>query len=377
MLALGVEVHRLTACLLEPAPHRYRLTAWWIAPSGLQRTVPEQVEDLCSRFGKRMERRLWESKRDTPFTRSPDPVAYPPLQHVTIAASPRPRLRVWVAALTAHNSLAATVGALEASQAHVIGTTLLRAGNDADSLAHDLNATRPEALVLTGGYDTGEGGTQRTLAMLARNVALALQAIPDDAIPEIIFAGNPFAFRKVAAILQSARRCSITRVNNVLPAPDRSYVQSLSQAADNLYWRKCQRLRDFSKLEEWTTDSAPIMTIESSFARLVRLWLELNDLPELHGVYAGNDRWLHVWADADTERVLVRFIAPGALPEADGSWPPVRLVSGPWKEGENLPDSVQWWDSSGLAPAVAAAASVAPRAAVEALSADLLMRRSQ
>ena len=123
------------------------------------------------------------------------------------------------------------------------------------------NASRPELLVLAGGYDSGEHGTQSALTLLARHVALALRSLGDDAMPDIIFAGNPFAYREVAAILQSVRRCTISHVHNVLPAPLRSYVQSLSQTVDNLYWRKCQGVRDFAQLAEWTTDSAPIMTV--------------------------------------------------------------------------------------------------------------------
>jgi hypothetical protein len=374
VLALGVEVHRLTACLLEPVPSKYRLTAWWIAPPGLHRSVAEQIQDLCERFGNRLRRRLWDEERDAPFTYSPDPVGYPPLQHVTIVASPRPRVRVWVAGLTEQNSLAAAVGALESSQAHVIGATALRASDDSQSLAHELNATRPDALVLAGGYDSGESGTQRSLSLLTRYIALALHALPDDAMPKIIFAGNPFAYRDVAAILQSVRPCQITRVNNVLPSPGRTYAQSLAQAADTLYRQKCESMRGFARLAEWTTDSAPISTIESSFIRLVRSWRELHDLPELHAVYTRENRWLHVWADAGAQQVLVRFLPPGPSPEIAGTWPPLRLVSGPWIEDEELPESVLWWDSGGLAPVTAAAAIVAPRAAVQALQADLLVR---
>ena len=137
-------------------------------------------------------------------------------------------------------------------------------------------------------------------------------------------------------------------------------------------------MRDFSELEKWTTAIAPMMTIESSFTRLVQLWLTLNDLPELYGIYAGSDRWLHIWADAQTERILARFTTPGAPGESSNieTWrPPVRLVCGPWLDDEELPDSILWWDRMGLAPVVAAAALTAPQAAVEALRNDLLIRR--
>ncbi|MFN2199765.1 MAG: glutamate mutase L [Caldilineaceae bacterium] len=375
VFAVGAEVDRQTACLMEPISGSYRLAAWWVAPSGLQRTVAEQIEDLCVRLGKRLRRQLWDYDRAAPYTQTADPVTAPPLQHVSVVASPRRHLRIWVVGLTPHNSLASSIGALEASQAEVVGTTVLESRQDVELLAHELNATRPEALVLAGGYDSEVRETQRSIYRMTQNVARALQAIPEDDLPEIIFAGNPFAYRDVAAILRSALPCTISRVNNVQPAPDRTYGHGLSQAADKLYLRKCRQMREFSRLEEWTTDSAPIMTIESSFARLVQLWLQLNELPELHGVYSGGDRWLHVWADADADRVLARFAAPGPLPDDGISWPPIRLVSGPWQADEEIPSSVLWWDVIGLAPVAAAAAAVAPRAAVETLRADILTYR--
>lgn len=375
VLALGVEVHRLTACLLEPVRNQYRLAAWWIAPSGLQRSVAEQIEAMCRHFGRRIQRRLWHRDRAAPFTVSPNPVAHPPLQHVVIAASPRPPLRVWIAGITEHNSLAAGVGALEASQVDVVGRTSLGSESEALSLAHDLNASRPEALVITGGYDSHMPDPQPAVLLLAQKLASALRDLPDDAVPEIIFAGNRFAYREVAAILQAARRCSISRVENVLPAPGQAHVQELSQAANGLYWQKCCRMRGFSLLEEWNTAPVPIMTVESSFARLVQIWMQLNDLTGLHGVYRGRDRQLHVWADAGSDRILARFTTPGAYATEDSYWPPVRLVSGPSDGDNGLPDSVLWWDASGLSPVVAAAAHVSPQAAVDVLRADLLSRR--
>lgn len=370
-------MHRLTACLLEPVRGRYRLAAWWIAPSHFHRSVAEQIQDLCERFGSRIQRRLWDHDLRAPFTSSADPVRYPPLEQVVITASPRPRLRVWIAGLTPHNSLAAAQGALEASHAQIVGTTTLRADTDPRTWARELNAALPEALVLVGGYDSTDPHGHQSLTMLSRHVSSAFNGLPDGSVPEILFAGNPHAYRETAGLLRTDPRCSVVQVNNVLPARGQVQSQTLAQAADDLYWQKCQRMRDFSKLEEWSTASLPTMTIESSFARLVQLWLELNDLRELHGVYAGNDRWFHVWADARAERILARFTAPGALPAGDAWWPPLRLVSGPWGEDTGLPDSVLWWDRSGLAPVVAASAHTAPRAAVEALRKDLLVRSDE
>ena len=373
VLGLGIEVHRLTALLLEPVNGHYRLAAWWIAPSRSHRSVADQVQDMCDRFGARMQRQLWDPDLHAPFTASTDAVRRPPLEQVAVTASPRPHVRVWLAGLTPHNSMAAAESALGACHAQIMGTTVLRADADPHNWTRELHAALPEALVLVGGYDVP--GPHNPLALLARHVSTALSGLPDDSVPEIVYAGNPFAYPETAALLRADRRCTVTQAANVLPTRGQVQCQPLAQALDDLYWQKCKRMRNFSDLEQWNTGGTPVMTVESSFARLVRLWLELNDLPDLHGVYTCGDRWFHVWADARTDRIMAQFTAAGDHTSGNAWWPPLRLVSGPWTDDADPPSSVQWWDRSGLAPVAAVCANAAPRAAVEALRSDLLVRR--
>ena len=383
ILALGVEVERLTACVLEPVDGLYRLAAWRVATGRDQRPLPAQVHDLCRQLGGRLQRTLWDERRSGPLTHSPDPVRYPPIEQVVVTASPRPRLRVWLAGLTEHNSLAAAQTALESAQAQWTGSTCLEARLDPATLAQELDAARPEALALTGGYDSPDARTHAPVRLLASRIAAALHMMPEHARPDVLYAGNAYALPAVTALLEQAVERRIHSVENVLPAPGHVREQPLAAALNALYMEKSKRMQGFARLAEWNSGAQPILAMEDAFTRLVSLWMELQGLRELHALYAGTDRWLYVWADAETNTVQTRCTGPRvALPDDAGrpfhkqAWqPPLRLVSGPLPDTFVLPAGVIWHDAEGLAPIVAAAGRTAPAAALHALTHDLLISR--
>ncbi|MDI9545965.1 MAG: glutamate mutase L [Chloroflexota bacterium] len=370
ILAAGCETHRLVACLLEPIGGVYRLAAWRISPTPDQRPLPVQLHELCRKLGARLQRTLWDDARGGPLLQSPDPVRYPPLEQFVITASPRPRLRVWLVGLTEQNSLAAARRGLDASQTQLAGAASLTADLEAAALARELDDLRPEALVLTGGYENPDARAHSPMRRLAGLLAAALRRLPDHARPELVYAGNSFALPAVASILQESRLHS---AENVLPAPGQMREQPLAAILDDLYDQKCRRVQGFARLAQWSTLPPPLLTVEDSFTRLVALWMALQGLRELYGLYAGGDRWLYVWADAGTNTLQTRYAAPHSAPSLPDQRPPLSLVSGPWSGPAPLPDSVRWHDPLGLAPIVAAAGQTSPAAAVQTLTHDLLL----
>ncbi len=376
ILAVGVEVHRLTACLLEPIDGVYRLAAWRIAPSREQRPLVAPVQEICRQLGARLQRTLWDEASSGPLLQSADPVRRPPLEQVVISASPRPRLRVWLAGLTATNSWAAARAALDASQAQEVGGVCLSAHLNAATLARDLDALRPEVIVLSGGYEGGQGHSQAPIHRLINLLAAALHHLPDQTQPEIVFAGTSLARPTAMQLAQNQTR-RVQCVENVLPAPGQLNPQPLAQALDDLYAQKCRRTQGFGRLAQWNANAQPILSVEAAFTRLVPLWMELHGLRGLHSLYAGGDRWLYVWANADANTVQVCYTAPGNMPlpaPSGAAWrPPLQLVSGPWPDGLTLSAGVLWRDPFGLAPSIAAAGSPAPAAALQALRHDVLL----
>ncbi len=118
--------------------------------------------------------------------------------------------------------------------------------------------------------------------------------------------------------------------------------------------------------------AAALLTVEDSFTRLVALWMALQGLRELYGLYAGGDRWLYVWADAGTNTLQTRYAAPHSALAA-GSAPPVEPVSGPWSGPAPLPDSVRWHDPLGLSADRRRSWPNLARRAVQTLTHDLLL----
>ena len=114
-----------------------------------------------------------------------------------------------------------------------------------------------------------------------------------------------------------------------------------------------------------------ITTQESSFAQLVKVWMELLELPELHALYCGPGWWLHVAARRGRQGITLRYVEPQSKPPQLETWPPLQLVSGAWPNLWPRP-AISWWDRSGLIPLVASIGQVAPQAMIETLTADLL-----
>ena len=99
--------------------------------------------DLCQRLGRRLGRLLWDERAHTPWLDSDDPVRYPPLGQVAVAASPRTPVRVWLAGLSPTQSMAAARMALLGCPALVIGQTAYDADLQLGTLADTWRLQRP------------------------------------------------------------------------------------------------------------------------------------------------------------------------------------------------------------------------------------------
>ena len=125
-------------------------------------------------------------------------------------------------------------------------------------------------------------------------------------------------------------------------------------------------------LEQWVAGPASITTLESNFARLVHVWMELRTLPELHGVYCTADHRIHVWARADQPGLRVMYTAAEELPAELQQWPQPKWVSGAWPARLETPPVPTWWDYGAMAPLLAPVGSLAPHALFHVLSHDIL-----
>ncbi len=372
ILAFGVELNAVRACLLEEVGGVYRVAAWHTLLRRKETGLATTAAALCRHIGERIGRVLFDDETGAPLLHSDDAVRYPPLEHVTVAASPRPHVRVWIAGLSPTQSMAAAYEALSSSPAHVIGYTVYAADISTTQLTDTLLTTAPDMLVIVGGFDDADPTTHRALVELSRTLGQALSRLAPAQRPAVIYAGNRWAAPHVAEAIQSAGGGSVESVANVQPAPGIIQKTALAQACTFHYWRLSRRTAGFRELSRWVTPPGHITSQESIFAQLVRAWLELHGLDELHGLYCAPLWWQHVWAKRGQPGVQSRFVEPQTRPPTLDGWPALQLVSGDWPSALWPQPELYWWDRSGMAPMVAAVGQSAPRAMLQTLRTDLL-----
>lgn len=371
ILTLGVEAGRTSVCLLESVAGIYRLAAWRTAPRQPGLAADAQLAGLCQKLSERLGRILWDDQAGAPFAHSPDPLRYPPLESVVVSASPRGRLRVWLAGLSQERSLQAARAALAAAPVQIVGESCLTATTTVESLAAALHAVQPEVLVVVGGYDVPDPATHAAILTLSALLGSALQAITELQRPTILFAGNLFAAQAATAHLRSRQRADVVTVRNVLPAPQVIYTEELTRLLNELYHAKCRHMTGALRLEQWCTAPYQVATVDANFIRLVRLWMEMQGLHELYALYCAPEQWLHVWVVEAGGSAAVHYTEPQTWPYDEAEWPELQLVCGPWPDGAP-PPTVRWWDRSAFAPLIAAVGQVAPAAMKSVLEADLL-----
>ena len=371
LMALSIDSRFGRACLLERIGAAYRLAAWITVARQGERHLGNQVATVCRQLGSRLGRRLWDERNQIPLLTSSDPTRHPPLAQFALTISPRPPLRVWITGVTPTYSIEAGRLAMLGSAAQVIGQSHLTADINAETLSQTLLQQRPDVVVVVGGYDTQDLATHRPLHILSSLVAGAVKRIPRRMRPTILYAGNHWAAPEVETILQTTNALAAV-IPNVMPDPAFVRQDALTRALDAHYWELCRRTDGFSLLERWHTSPAAMTTLEANFVRLVQTWMAMHNQAELYGIFCG-ERWLHVWASESQEEVALAYTdadpAYGRLP----GWPMPGLVSGTWPDRVALPASVRWLDRSGLAPAVAALAPVAPASTYQVLRQDLLL----
>ncbi|HRW09343.1 MAG TPA: glutamate mutase L [Caldilineaceae bacterium] len=377
LMALGVTLDETTVCLLENVSGIYRLVGWTSRQREPGASLTQDAAQVCRQLGIHLDRALWDEDHNTPFLQSPDPIRYPPLEHFAVGVSPRPRMRVQLLGLS-RESIGAARQALTSAPLHLSGIIQLDRTMSSGALATQFADQRPEALIIVGGYDDPDPATHTWILTLCRYVGQALSRLSPGERPAVFYAGNQWAAMTAEALLYPQEGpLTFARVNNVLPYPGHIVQTELPVVLSQLYWQFCQRMPGFAQLSRWITAPGHVANLESSFAQLVRIWMEYHGLPRLHGLYCTRHWWLHVWAEAATGGVQLRFVKPDSRPQGFADWPPLQLVSGSWPRQLWPRPTTAWWDRHRLAPLLTTIGQVAPQAVLQALEEDVLAIRRQ
>ncbi|GIV76334.1 MAG: hypothetical protein KatS3mg050_0728 [Litorilinea sp.] len=377
ILILSVERGQLQAGLLVLASGTYQLVTQQRVARQAEIPVTEQLGELIQRLGEPLGCRLWDAERGQPWLHSDDPIRFPPLEQVAIAASLADHPRVHLISLTGHVSGAAALEALAESPAQLVGHTSLSPDLTSASLSQALAATRPDAVIIAGGYEQAGEGIRHSLRELCRLVGQALSQVPGVWRPAVLYAGASSVAQDAAGLLQTRNGVAVTVVENVAPGPGQIRTAGITAGLQQLYTRLSQARPGYPQLAQWASrrpagSPARVLPVETAFVHLVQLWQLVQGLPRLHGVLcdeAGQSWRLHVWAEE--ERVTLRYVAAQTPLQALTGWPPVRLLCGNWPAAAGPAPAAAWWDPTRLAPAVACVGQIFPLVTVHVLTSSV------
>ncbi len=185
---------------------------------------------------------------------------------------------------------------------------------------------------------------------LSHQVTDAIAQLPAKSRPLFCFAGNSWTTNEVLAYWQEQAAGSTAKVVANVLGPGRRSAMALHSTLGQYYWQHSLDVPAMRQIAAWVHQPAELRSSQWAFVQAVRLWTDFQGLPELHGLYAGADRWLHVWASQEHGEVRVCFVRPKEDPSFLADWPPLRLVSGEWPAQWPRP-STYWWDPAGVCAA--------------------------
>ncbi len=399
ILALAAEPQRAVAVLIEPVEGIYRMVAWQTVELSEQ-VGPERCADALVQAVNRLESQfsitLWDRQRDRPYANASSPAAGEGVGQTVVVADLQPPLRVWLTGLSGGGSLAAAEAALAGALCNPVATYLPSPYHSANALAKELRLLRPEVILVVGGYEQIGWRIQEQVLALSRRVIEAASLLSAEDRPLFCYAGNRASAEPVLALWrQLSGGSAALAADNVLAAPGNGGAASLHSVLAQLHWQKSVDLPAMRRLAEWLDPPLILSSTQWAFAQGVRLWMRRQRLSELHGLYAGGDRWLHVWAQEASEQgggsLRISCVRPGERPNALSEWPAIRLVSGHWPPGWPRPSRPAsgpgssrastmppyWWDPLGLVPVVAGIGQSAPEAALQVLAADIFEENNQ
>jgi len=395
ILALAAEPRRAAAVLIEPVEEIHRLVGWQTVELSEQAGPTESKAALVravSRLESQFSISLWDAKKQRPRLHTPGAAALDGVGQAFAVADLQPPLRVWMAGLSGGGSLTAGEAALAGALCNPVATYLPGPHQSLRALTEELQALRPDVILIVGGREQIAPQSQEQVLALSRLVIEAAAALPEGWRPVFCFAGNS---RLAGAALASWRQATgggeAAAADNVFTASGSNSATALPSVLERLHWQRSLGIPAMQDIAGWLDQTVELSSTHWAFAQAVRLWRRRQQLPALHGLYAAEDRWLHVWTwgmpEQEREGLRLNCVRPGERPDILADWPPVRLVSGRWPAqwprpsqpppvlGPEGPKALPayWWDPLGLVPAVAGVGRNAPEAVLQVLTADLLM----
>ena len=302
ILALGAEPRRATAVLIEPVEEIYRMVGWQsvelLADAGPGDSVAALVRAV-NKLESQFSISLWDAKEDRPRLHASDPALVDGVGQAVAVADLLSPQRVWMAGLSGGASLRAGRDALAGALCSPVATYRHNPRRSAGDLARELETLRPDVVLIVGGYEEMARHSQQQVLAMSRLVIDAAVRLPPADRPLFCFAGNGQSADAALAYWHARTAGSAAALaDNVLVAPAGRSDTALHNLLARRHWQRSLEMPAMRRIASWLHHAGELRSTQWAFVQAVRLWSWHRQLPELHGLYAGTDRWLHVWASS-------------------------------------------------------------------------------
>ena len=291
ILALAAEPQRAAAVLIEPVEEIYRLVGWQTVELPAQVSPDECTTALVqavNRLEKQFSISLWDADQDRPRLHESGPVFVEGVGQAIAVADLLPPLRVWMAGLSGGGSLAAGEAALAGALCSPVATYLPAPHQSASALARELQALRPDVILIVGGYEQIGRHSQEQVLALSHHVIEAAVQLPDDHRPLFCFAGNSQSANAALARWQEwTNGAAAVVADNVLFAAGSNSDTALHNVLERYHWQRSLHMPAMRRIAGWVDHPFALSSTQWAFAQAVRIWMRRHQLPALHGLYAG------------------------------------------------------------------------------------------
>jgi hypothetical protein len=169
-----------------------------------------------------------------------------------------------------------------------------------------LLAARPELLIVAGGTDYG---ASRSLVRMVQMISTALQIMPREERPEVLFCGNRVMVKKVNEMIEKV--CPITVTENIRPTIDSEDLdRAMSSLGTMVMENRMRTINGLSRIAPICSD--PPMLANLGFHRIIRfLGKQYDPAKGVLGIDLGSSHTVASYANLKTHSLSVIPIGVG------------------------------------------------------------------
>jgi hypothetical protein len=194
----------------------------------------------------------------------------------TLAAvvSGLPPLKVLTIGLLEGVSLDSVNSVVGSTYCEIVGSFSLNDRQRPEEMIDTVCRALPDLVVIAGGTDRG---ASRSVTRLASTLALAVESLPEDQRPDLLYAGNESLYEEIDNLLGNLTR--LHQAPNIRPSLDQENLGPATQALLDLFYEiQMRKLPGFAELNDLA--AGRLMAGSNGFGRVVRFLSTVIDPPK-------------------------------------------------------------------------------------------------